>query len=168
MKEKIGKIIQTYQLPLLILAVGIVLMLLPLRSPENKQESQVEKDSFSLTETEEKMERILGNIAGVGRVNVMLTLKSGSALQLAQDKDYSERDSEKKADEQVVKLNRGSGVQEVIVTHEISPTYLGAVVVCDGADNAEVCLAVTEAVAVLTGLSSDKIRVAKWNFVGNK
>lgn len=163
MREKMGEIWGKYKLPLLVLLIGIVLMLIPIRTQGNQKEKAQEKDNFSVTDTERKMEEILGNIAGVGRVDVMLTLKSGNTLQLAQDKDYSERNSEKKEDAQVVKLNRGSGTQEVVVTHEIYPTYLGAVVVCDGADNAAVCLAVTEAVSVLTGLSSDKIRVEKWN-----
>ena len=166
MREKMSAIWGKYKLPLLVLTVGIVLMLLPLRSQGAQTEEIVPTVRFSLTETEMEMEEMLSHIAGVGRADVMLTLKSGSALQLAQDKDYSERDSEKKEDSQVVKLNRGGGTQEVIVTHESAPTYLGAVVVCDGADNASVCLAVTEAVSVLTGLSSDKIRVAKWNESG--
>ena len=164
MKKKAVEIWNKYKLPLAVLAVGILLMLIPIRSSHTeKQEETSAQMSFSLAETKAEMEKLLGDIAGVGRVEVMLTLKSGTTLQLAQDKDYSERDNEKKQDAQVVKLNRGSGTQEVVITHETYPVYLGAVVVCDGADSPSVCLAVTEAVSVLTGLSSDKITVAKWN-----
>ena len=162
MSGKIGEMVKKYRLPGLVLIVGIVLMLLPLNGKKVKEEA-VKNESFSLAETEEKMAELLGDISGVGRVKVMLTLESGMTLQLAQDKDLSERENEKKADEQVVKINRGSGVQEVVVTHEIYPKYLGAVVVCDGADRAAVRLAVTESIAVLTGLSSEKITVEKWN-----
>ena len=163
MKEKMVEIWGKFKLPILVLLIGVLLMLIPLRRQDSEVKNSEWQESFSLADMERKMEGILSNIAGVGRTDVMLTLKSGNTLQLAQDKDYSEREQEKKEDAQVVKLNRGSGTQEVVVTHEIYPTYLGAVVVCDGADNASVCLSVTEAVSVLTGLSSDKIRVEKWN-----
>ena len=164
MKEKVIEICGKYKLPLLILLVGIALMLIPTRKfSAEKSEEKGSIQTFSLAETQAKMEQILGNMAGVGRVNVMLTLKSGSTLQLAEDKDRSEREAEEKQDSQVVKINRGSGTQEVVITNEIFPTYLGAVIVCDGANDPAVRLSVTEAVSVLTGLSSDKISVAKWN-----
>ena len=164
MKEKVIEICGKYKLPLLILLVGIALMLIPTRKfSAEKSEEKGSIQTFSLAETQAKMEQILGNMAGVGRVNVMLTLKSGSTLQLAEDKDRSEREAEEKQDSQVVKINRGSGTQEVVITNEIFPTYLGAVIVCDGANDPAVRLGVTEAVSVLTGLSSDKISVAKWN-----
>ena len=41
-------------------------------------------------------------------------------------------------------------------------TYQGAVVVCQGAGDSRVRLRVMETVAVLTGLSSDKISVVQW------
>lgn len=164
MREKVVEIWKKYQIPLLILVVGIALMLIPTRKfSAEKSEEKASVQPFSLADTQAEMERILGNMVGVGRVNVMLTLKSGNALQLAEDKDYSEREAEKKQGSQVVKLNRGSGTQEVVITNEIYPTFLGAVVVCDGANDPAVRLTVTEAVSVLTGLSSDKISVAKWN-----
>jgi stage III sporulation protein AG len=50
----------------------------------------------------------------------------------------------------------------VVVTQRRYPTYRGALVVCRGGDRPEVKLAVTEAVAALTGLSADRITVAKW------
>ena len=45
--------------------------------------------------------------------------------------------------------------------HRIYPEYRGALVVAQGADNAAIKLAITQAVAGLTGLSSDKITVVK-------
>ena len=50
----------------------------------------------------------------------------------------------------------------VVVTQETYPQYRGALVVCQGGGSAEVRLAVTEAVAALTGLPADRVAVAKW------
>ncbi len=164
MREKVFEIWGKYKLPLLILLVGICLMLIPTgKKAVESSKKKAPAQEFSLTDSQAEMERILGNMAGVGRVNVMLTLKSGSTLQLAEDNNNSERETEKKQDTQVVKLNRGSGTQEVVVLNEIYPTFLGAVVVCDGANDAAVRLSIIEAVSVLTGLSSDRISVTKWN-----
>ena len=58
-------------------------------------------------------------------------------------------------------MDGGSGDQ-VVVTQRRYPTYRGALVVCQGGDRPEVKLAVTEAVAALTGLSADRVTVAKW------
>ena len=163
MKDKIEEMWKRYRVPILILLIGIFLMLIPGKRVAERGEDSAAEECFSLADTQQEMEEILGNIAGVGRVKVMLTLKSGTTLQLAEDKDNSDRETEQRQDTQVVKLNRGSGGQEVVVTNEIYPVYLGALVVCDGADDAAVCLRITEAVGVLTGLNSDKISVAKWN-----
>ena len=49
-----------------------------------------------------------------------------------------------------------------VVTGRTSPVYRGALVVCQGGNQPAVRLAVTEAVAALTGLTADRITVAKW------
>ena len=59
-------------------------------------------------------------------------------------------------------LTRGSGSQEVIVTQQVYPVYQGAVIVCQGAGNSAVRLAITEAVSALTGLSANRISIVKW------
>ena len=81
----------------------------------------------------------------------------------AEDADSTERDGETRAQREPVTLNRGSGYQDVVVTRETYPVYLGAVVVCQGAGSSGVRLAVTEAVAALTGLPADRITVVQWN-----
>lgn len=160
---KLTVYVEKYKYVLLVLAAGIVLMLLPWpRTTADKIVSETPQENFSLTQVQREMEDLLCHIKGVGQIKVMLTLKSGSALQLAENKTSSQRDAENKQDLEIVKLNRGSGTQDVVITEQIYPTYQGAVIVCQGADDPKVCLSVTEAVAVLTGLSSEKISVVKW------
>ena len=93
----------------------------------------------------------------------MLTLKNGPELELAEDADDTDRDGELRRQREPVTLNRSSGYQDVVVTRETYPVYLGAVVVCQGAGSGGVRLAVTEAVAALTGLPADRITVVQWN-----
>ena len=62
---------------------------------------------------------------------------------------------------QPVIISAGGGAQAAVELRTVSPQYLGAVVVCDGADAPQVQLAVTQAVAQFTGLSTDRISVLK-------
>ena len=132
-KEKLISYVKKYRYVALVVLAGVVLMLLP----SGKGEQQVSSDqpvnvseAYSLAETEKRLEQLLGRIRGVGQVQVMLTLKSGSSLQLAENRSTSLRDTEDRQDRDVVTLNRGSGYEDVVVTEQTYPVYQGAVVVC--------------------------------------
>lgn len=161
MTRAIIETLKKYKFVALILLVGLVLMLLPSGDGSDAVESEG-GETYSLEETERRLEALLKNVQGVGQVNVMLTLKSGSTLELAEDSSTSMRESETKRESDVVTVSRGSGGEEVVVTQERYPTYQGAVVVCEGGGNSAVRLSVIEAVSVLTGLGSDKITVVQW------
>ena len=60
-----------------------------------------------------------------------------------------------------VLLNGSDRSQTGLVQQVNPPTYLGAVIVCQGADSASVRLAIVSAVGSVTGLSTDKITVLK-------
>ena len=162
--DRITDLWKKYRYVLLIVLVGVVLMLLPGGGKAGGKQQQITEgnvDGFSLEETERKMEKILGQIDGVGQLRIMLTLSAGSQLQLASDVD-STGSGDGRTRQETVTLNRGSGYQEVIITRQFYPVYRGAVIVCQGAGNAAVRLSVTEAVSALTGLSADKITIVKW------
>lgn len=148
---------------LILLLAGLLLLLLP-TGKSSGQERQTSDDTqlYSLEETEQRMAQLLGSMSGVGRVQVMLTLKTGPTLQLAQDMDLEQEEGSLRQRSQPVTVNRGSGWQEALVTRQDYPVYQGAVVVCQGAGSSAVRLAVTEAVAALTGLSTEKITVVQW------
>ena len=163
-REKLRDIFRKYRAVGLVLLAGLLLLLLP-TGKSSGQERQTSDDTqlYSLEETEQRMAQLLGRMSGVGRVQVMLTLKNGPELELAEDADDTDRDGELRRQREPVTLNRGSGYQDVVVTRETYPVYLGAVVVCQGAGSSGVRLAVTEAVAALTGLPADRITVVQWN-----
>ncbi len=164
-KEKLISYVKKYKYVALVVLAGVVLMLLPSGKGEQQTASDQPvsvSEAYSLAETEKRLEQLLGRIRGVGQVQVMLTLKSGSSLQLAENRSTSLRDTENRQDRDVVTLNRGSGYEDVVVTEQTYPVYQGAVVVCQGAGDSSVHLAVIQAVSVLTGLGSDKITVVQW------
>ena len=162
MKEKLRDILKKYRFAALVALAGVVLMLLPGKKDSMPDAETAEGETFSLEETERRMAEVLGAMDGVGRVQVMLTLRSGETLSLAEDSSATRGSGgDVRQDSQVLTVNRGSGKQEVVVTQRLYPAYQGAVVVCQGADRAEVKLAVTQAVAALTGLGADRITVVK-------
>lgn len=163
MKEKIQEILKKYRFAALVALVGIVLMLLPGEKESTAEDTSSTGELFSLAETEQRMAQMLGAMEGVGRVQVMLTLRSGETLSLAEDNSATlGSGGNVRQDSQVLTINRGSGRQEVVVTQRLYPLYQGAVVVCQGASDSRVRLRVLETVSVLTGLSSDKISVVQW------
>lgn len=94
MKLPLAAIWKKYKLVLLVAAVGVVLMLLP--GGKQTQSAQAETDTrgtYSLEETERRMETLLGKISGTGQLSLMLTVQSGAELELAEDTDADERGS---------------------------------------------------------------------------
>ena len=58
-------------------------------------------------------------------------------------------------------VSDGSYGETPVTVKNLLPTFRGAVVLCDGADNAEVRLAVTQAVTTVCGIGADKVTVLK-------
>ena len=155
-----------YKYVLLVAAIGALLLVWPGTKTAEKSlppESGGPSDGDAeLEKTEAAMEEILGKIGGVGRVDVMLTLQSGSELILAEEGSLRYSGDSKSPDsyERTNQPITDSG--GVVVTQEMYPRYRGALVVCDGGGSDSVRLQVISAVSALTGLGSDRIAVVKW------
>ena len=162
MRKTIIEVWKSYKFVAMILFAGLVLMMLPSGNDSGRTEQEKQEEIYSLAQTEHRLEEILKNMQGVGQVDVMLTLKSGSTLELAKDSSLSIRDEETKRESDVVTISGGGGSEEVVITQQRYPLYQGAVVVCEGGSNSSVRLAVIEAVSVLTGLGSDRISIVQW------
>lgn len=162
-QETVKGLWKRYKGVLLILLAGVILLSWPDREqePVSEQLSVMERPE----ETEARMEKILQRIEGVGQLKLMLTVESSVREELAVDTDLSYRGTAAMPDEyscQTETVIVSEGQDDVpVVAYRVSPVYRGAVVVCQGAENAGVRLAVTQAVAALTGLRSDRIMVIK-------
>jgi len=167
--ERVQKLWNKYKYAMLVALLGAGMLLwnsTPSAEQQDLEPLPTERPVVETLSLQTQLEEILKTVAGVGEVRVLLTLDSDGEQQLAQNtkleyrgetaapEDYS-RSSE------TVLVDGGSG-EETVVTKQVYPLYRGALVVCQGGDRAEVQLAVIQAVSVLTGLSSDRIAVAKW------
>lgn len=165
--EGVQKLWDRYKYVALVVLIGAGLLLWPSGSSspaDTGGSSRVEPAGEQ--DLQAQMEDILGTVSGVGQVKVLLTLDSDGERQLAQDSELQYSGSTAAPEDylrrsETVLVDSGDG-DGTVVTRVLYPTYRGALVVCQGGDRAEVKLAVTEAVAALTGLSADRITVAKW------
>lgn len=156
-KSAAAEFLKKYRLAVIVLLAGIVLMLFP--SGEKKEE--VSLPVSKEPSLQESLEEILGKISGAGKVSVLLTQSAGEETIFQVNENLSlDEDGENQRRETV--LVSGAGREEAGLIRQVkAPTYLGAVVVCQGADSAAVRLAVVEAVKSATGLTADRISVLK-------
>lgn len=154
------KLLAKYKHVLLILLVGIGLMLLPSGGKSTSQNAAptAEPEPIAKTQTlQEQLSDLLSRMEGAGRVEVLLTLATGEETLYQTDGD---RTSETERFDTV--LVSDSGHNETGLIRQVNPpTYLGAVVLCQGADSSALRLAITQAVANATGLGYHKITVLK-------
>ena len=107
---------------------------------------------------EQALEKILSQVSGAGEVRVLL---SG---QLSETKRYQTDDTQSGSGElrqETVILTGENRVQTALVRQTEAATYRGAIVVCQGAEDPKVALSVVQAVAAVTGLSTNRITVLK-------
>lgn len=156
-----------YKYAVLVIVLGTALLLIPF-GKSGKTQSQTASTAVaeqSVEDTEKKMETILAKIDGVGELHLMLTPQTGTEQRLAQNTDLSYSGDQSAPDDfdrsSETVLASQSGDETPVVTQTLYPTWRGALIVCQGGGNAQVKLAVTQAVAALTGLSSDRITVVK-------
>ena len=157
---------ERYKYAALAALVGVGLLLIPVVEKEDTQRRQEAAEELQSLELQQQMEEILSVMSGVGQVKVLLTVDSDGERQLAQTTELSYSGAVASPEDYLRRsetvLVDGDSGEETVVVRTLYPTYRGALVVCTGGDRAEVRLAVTEAVAALTGLTSDQITVGKW------
>ena len=164
--EGVQRIWERYKWAVLVILAGVVALLWP--SGGTKETSTAQSTAVAALgdpeALQEEMEEILSHISGVGEVRLLLTVETDGERQLAGNTETSYSGSASAPEDfsrswEAVMAQDGG--QTPVVTTTRYPTYRGALVVCQGGDRADVKLAVTEAVAALTGLSADRITVAQ-------
>lgn len=157
-RSRVGELFQRYRYAVLIVLLGIVFMCLP---SANKKSADTSPATISQTAVQQSLDvslaGILSQIKGAGKVEVLLTENKGTETLYQSDEntgtDTLRRDT--------VIITGSDRAQAGLVRQVNPPIYLGAIIVCQGADSAAVRLAIVQAVSSVTGLGSDRITVLK-------
>lgn len=153
---KARELLKKYKYVVVVLLLGIGLMLIP--SFEEKEETVQTTNQTSFSDPTEELTDILSAIQGAGRVRVLLTLQGGEQTVYQSNKSV---DADGSVNCQTVVLTDSDRDQQGLVQQVLAPEYRGAIVLCQGAGDPAVRLAVVEAVSDATGLSTDRISVLK-------
>ena len=159
--EKLKGWIIRFRYPILVLAAGIVLLTVPGKVKTSQTQDTATTQVMSNSDLSAELTEILRQISGVGEVKVLLTVSKGEKIEYQQDEDQQTSESSVSIRKETIIIKDANDNEFALIIQVIPPQYLGAVVVCEGADNANVKLAVVEAVSKATGLRSDSISVLK-------
>lgn len=157
---KIKSTISKYKYAAIILLVGMVLLLIPQKSKSSPVVDTTQKSDRQTVGTVELAE-ILQSIQGAGKVKVLLSVAAGEKTLYQMDSDINASGDSNSTKQETVIVTDAQRAETGLVSQVNPPTYLGAIVVCEGADSASVRFAVTQAVAKITGLGTDNICVLK-------
>ncbi len=153
--NKVMSYTKKYRYVVLILVIGLVLMCIPnIGQNRDKNKETAEPVLQEPTQTADmQLAEILSSIEGAGKVKVLLTVSEGERTIYQTNVNNTQVST--------VVVTDAQRKQDGLVMQVISPVYLGAIVVCQGADSPKVRLAVVEAVSNVTGLGADRISVLK-------
>lgn len=158
--KRIRELLDKYKYALLILAVGILLMLLPSQT-EPETENAAPQITTEPETMENMLEQILAQIDGAGKVAVLLSEQEGSETFYQTDTESQTGETDTSNQSQTVIVTDSDRNESGLIRRTDPPKYQGAIVVCQGADRAEVRLAIVEAVRCATGLGANQISVIK-------
>ncbi|MCI8484986.1 MAG: stage III sporulation protein AG [Lachnospiraceae bacterium] len=126
-------------------------------------------------ELERKLEQILGEVEGVGKVEVMITLQdegehvvekdiSRNSQEVAEEDGTVKRSTKESQYQDATVFSKSSGSEgEPFVLKEVAPRVEGVLVVAEGGDKAKVVKNISDAVLALFPVEVHKIKVVKMN-----
>lgn len=170
---------------LVMLLVGILLVVIafPTSDKQTKKETgntgvQSEYNSSEAyeTEMENRLNKILKQVDGVGEVKTMITLKASAQRVVEKDREENSQSvdetdqgggsrvtKEKSSNETTIYGSSGGESQTPYVSKEISPQIEGILVIAGGGDQAVVIQNITEAIQALFDVDTHKIKIMKMN-----
>lgn len=157
-KRILTECFRKYRWAVVVLLAGLVLMAMPSEKEEAPSTAELLRQEAGL---QQQLEELLSKLQGAGKVKVLLTTAAGEQIHYQTDEDLSETTESKDRRRETVIITSADRSQTGLIERTDPPVYLGAVVLCQGAESPQVKLAVVDAVATATGLTSDKISVWK-------
>lgn len=162
-----------HKLTIVVGAAAMLLILLSSCSDSCAQETPEVNDTarFSSSQYREELEikiaEIVSRIDGAGSAVAMVTLQGGEktvyALEESISSDETAGESEvsgSNEQESRVIVIEGDGGEVPLVVTTLLPDIQGVLVLCEGADDPEVCERVTQAVTTVLGISSRRVCIS--------
>lgn len=161
LKTGSGKLLKKYRFAVLIFVIGLILMIMPsfqgdIKTVHNEPQVQIAAESV-----EQRVESILSYIDGAGKVKVLLMELKGQQTVYQTDHTENTGTESSSYNQKTVTVSGSDRAEEGLVKQINPPQYAGAIILCQGADDQAVKLAVADAVSKITGLGLDKIAVLK-------
>lgn len=162
---------EKYKYFITVILVGVFLLVwsnVPAPEKNTDETKHTSSQEFDLSAFQQSVADSLSHIDGAGRVQVLLSLESGEEAVYASDINRSSQTSGESGDNSSESyqstmsiLSDGSYGESPVLIKSNYPTFRGAVILCDGADNDSVRLQITQAVSALCGISTDHISISK-------
>ncbi len=140
---------------------------------QNSTATKTDADALYTAQMEERLTEALSQVAGVGEVQVMITLKASSELVVEKEQPVrrsstNESDavggnrsiSEVTSEESVVYRSDGSA-SEPYVVKTLSPRIEGVLVIAQGAGNGNVSRTIVEIAQALFDVEAHKVKVVR-------
>lgn len=146
--------------------LGILLIFLS-EFAGNDKESDKEKSSNSTSsydtyaqDMENRLEKILGKIEGVGKAEVMVTVCGTEEYIYAQDEKIKSSEKDTSTESEYVLIGSG-GDKQALLKKVVSPEISGVVIICEGGDSNIVKERVYSSISAAFNISSSQIYVTK-------
>lgn len=167
----------------IILVVTIIIINTILGGNESKKEEKTTQDNSAQLvnsdvesvetsgDTEKSIKQILSKINGVGKVEVLITYsessqvvamyneKNNESQTKEEDKSGGTRTIQENTTDKEIVYKEENGKKVPVTEKVVMPKMEGALIVAEGANNAEVKTNIIQAVEALTGLATHKIQV---------
>lgn len=153
-------VLRRYSAVWAVLLAGVLLLVSGNGCEQKPIEQSEIKAGFDLASFETQLSEKLAAIEGVGRVSLMLSLNETEESVYAVNVRQSTGSAQSYESNLAVLSDNNYGEAPVTVKN-VLPSFRGAVVLCDGADEADVRLAVIHAVSTVCGIGSNKVTVLK-------
>jgi len=160
-KEKLISMLKKYKYTVAIVLVGLILILLPSKDPSEETVRIDETAEQEVISISEELEQILSRVDNAGEVRVLLSIEAGEVTVYQTNDDVSVSDGNSTTQISTVLITGADREEYGLVRQVNPPVYKGAIVVCQGADDPKVQLAIVDAVSTVTGLGADRISVLK-------
>lgn len=160
-KGKLFETFRKYKYSILVVLFGLLLMSFPGKTTRKVESVPISNLKTDEQQLEERLSELLSQVSGAGKVEVVLTASAGEEVIYQTNNDSSTGDANTHEKSNTVTITDAQRNQTGLIRQVNPERYLGAIILCQGADDPGICLAIVDAVSKATGLGSNKISVLK-------